>query len=68
MDESYTEIMKGIGNEDVRRTWRMRVTKEQFDSYEECAKSQEVEERGPKECDGGRKRRRRYKWRFGLEL
>ena len=31
------------------------VTEEQFNSYGECAKSQEVVERGPKECDGKEK-------------
>ena len=44
------------------------VTKGQFDSYYECAKSQEVEERGSKECDGRKKKERQYKWRFGLGL
>ena len=28
------------------------MTKEQFNSYAECAKSFSVEERGPKECGG----------------
>ena len=44
------------------------VTKEQFNRYHECAKSLEVEERGPKECDGRKKKKRQYKWRFGLRL
>ena len=46
----------------------MVVTKEQFNSNPESAKSFCVEARGPKGCDGQRKRGRLYKWRFGLEL
>ena len=34
------------------------VTKEQFDSYYECAKSLEMGERGPKECDKRKKKKR----------
>ena len=43
------------------------VTKEEFDSYEECAESQGVVKRGPKKCGGREKRRRQYKWRLGLK-
>ena len=44
------------------------ATREQFVSYHECAKSLEVEERDQKECDGRKKKKWRYKWRFGLGL
>ena len=62
------KIIKGLRRVAKGVHGGLMVTKEQFDSYRECAKSLEVEERGPKECDGRKKTNRWYKWRFGLRL
>ena len=42
------------------------LTRGQIDSYHECAKSLKMEESGPKESNGKKKKKRRYSRGLGL--